>query len=361
MDIWNKKIPYCLITDNLTDEAADRLSEIAPKYPDHVIVALDHNTPCGTVAVAEKHKKLIDYARKYKTVLYYGQGIGYHLAVDNHLAAGDILLGVGVHTPTVGAVGALGLTVPFETLAEVIEKGEFTCPAAEEYVVRLDGSFFYHTSAKDAAFELLSHKDEYKGKLLVLTGGEDLPRTDWFVLCNLLSQSGALSVVRCASDRAEPQLIIDLFKLERKAVLPGSFDKIVPMTALDGLRVNQVFFGGCMGGTIEVMRYIAKELDGKKVSKYVRVLVAPATSKVYEQMLDEGLMDPIMRSGALMMNQGCSACWAKGQGLVDDNEVFVTTGSYNCVNWAGRNNNGIYIASPELALKAALTGVLYEN
>ena len=116
-----------------------------------------------------------------------------------------------------------------------------------------------------------------------------------------------------------------------------------------------------MGGSIETMRQVAKALDGKQVSRYVRVLVAPATSKVYEQMLDEGLVDPIMRSGALVMNQSCSACWAQSQGLCDDNEIFVTTGSINCANWVGRNNNGVYISSPELALKAALTGVLYEN
>ena len=358
--IQNSKIPYCLITDILSDEQADRLADIAPRYPDHVIVAMDHNTPCGTVAVAEKQKKLIEYARRFGTVFYYGQGIGYHLAIEDHLKEGDVLLSIGTHAATVGAAGALGITVPFEKLTEVISTGSFECPEKEKYIIRLCGKLFYHTAAKDIAFTILESRSEYEGKLLVLTGGEELGRADWLTLCNILSQSGAFSVIRQVTDE-EPDIVIDLFKIERKALLPGGYDKIVPMTALDGIRVSQVFFGGCMGGSIETMRQVAKALEGKRVSRYVRVLVAPATSKVYEQMLDEGLVDPIMRSGALVMNQSCSACWAQSQGLCDDNEVFVTTGSINCANWVGRNNNGVYISSPELALKAALTGVLYEN
>ena len=94
---------------------------------------------------------------------------------------------------------------------------------------------------------------------------------------------------------------------------------------------------------------------------YVRVMVAPATSAVYVQALEEGLMDVFLDAGALVMNQGCSACWAQSQGRCDQAEVFVSTGSINCAGWAGKAHNGIYLTSVRRAAQAALSGSLYES
>ena len=134
----NVHTPYCLITDILSEEQITRLEGVTPKYPERVIIAMDHNTPCGTVAVAERQKRLMDYARAHGTVFYYGQGIGYYLAMEKHLQRGDVLLGAGTHVPTVGAVGALGLSVPFDTLLDAVSTGSYPVPEAQDYVIRLN-------------------------------------------------------------------------------------------------------------------------------------------------------------------------------------------------------------------------------
>lgn len=356
--------PFVLITDVLTDAQVDAVVATVPANPDKVIIAIDHDTPSGTVAVANKQKKLIQFAKEYQTKFYYGRGIGYHIAMEEILHEGDLLLGLGKHIATVGTMGALGIAVSIEELLGAIATGTYDYAPPEAVCVQLSGQLANRISAYDLALDLIQkNRERIQNKLVVLQDDDGiLSLTERTTLCNLLSNAGVYSVL--FSDSAcgiSNTLCVNLKEISAMAVCPGGFEEIVPASRIDGLRVNQVFIGGCMGGDIASMRKVAAAFAGKQVDRYVRVMICPATSKVYEQMIDEELITPILDSGALLMNQGCSACWAKSQGLVDDNEVFVTTGSYNCANWAGKNNNKIYITSTDAAVKCALTGSLYEN
>ena len=179
-------------------------------------------------------------------------------------------------------------------------------------------------------------------------------------LCGLLGAAGAVTAF-CAEADAPADETVDLSELRPMAVLPGDAGQTVPASGTDGLRVNQVFIGGCGGGSLEALRETAALWRGRTVCPYVRVMVAPATSAVYVQALEEGLMDVFLDAGALVMNQGCSACWAQSQGRCDQAEVFVSTGSINCAGWAGKAHNGIYLTSVRRAAQAALSGSLYES
>ncbi len=365
MDILNtdnKEItPYCLITDSLSIDEAIKISKCKPKYADKLIIAIDHDTPSGTVEAAAKQRLLVNFSKQENAEKFdYGHGIGYYVAMEKYLKKGDVLLGIGEHIATVGAAGILGVRVDADTLTKVIESGSYELKIPERLVIEFTGSFEPGVTSKDAVLSLIKDNAAIKGKLVIFKETECFSFYDKAVLCNLLHHAGVYSVV-FTDDDVKADIIYDLANVKLSAVMPGGFEEIVPSSGIDGLRVNQVFIGGCMGGSIDAMRIAAGMLRGKKVDKYVRVMFAPASSKVYEQMIDEGIVDIIMDSGALLMNQGCSACWAKSQGLVDDNEVFVTTGSINCRNWAGRSNNKIYITSVVTAVKCALTGNLYEN
>lgn len=359
-NMGEKICPYYMISDTLSDEEVKMLSACRPANADRVMVTIGHDTPSGTVAVAGRQKVMKQFARENHTIYWYGRGIGYYIAMEDHLKYGDVIIGTGKHITTVGAAGAIGIQVGFEQLLESMQTGTFVLKTPDMYVVQLDGAFENGVTAYDLALTLLENKEAIAGKLVVFTNGNQLDFADKATVCNLISNAGVFSAVFSEEMLAADQSI-QLNDVTRKAVMPGGFDQIESSKVVDGLRVSQVFIGGCAGGNIETMRYVADALSGKRVNKYVRVLIAPATTKVYEQMIDEGLMDSVLDSGALIMNQGCSACWAKSQGLVDDNEVFVTTGSINCENWAGLHNNKIYITSPKAAVKCALTGNLYEN
>lgn len=353
-------MPYVILHDGMSTDQVRKVTAGKPACPEKVIVVVDHDAPSGTVEVAQKHKILIEYARDNGTRFYYGRGIGYHIAMDDIIAEGEIAVGTGRYITTMGAKGIIAHRLTAEEVAEILCKGTYHYEIPRNYVIHIKGAFYNHTSAKDLALYLLRNKGSYRDRNILFTGGESLTLQDRITICNLMGNAEGYSVIFADTD-CESDIIIDLSEIEKTSVLPGGFDGIVPSTRMDGVRVNQVFIGGCCGGSIESMRQTAALLEGKRISKYVRTIIAPATSAVYAQMIDEGLIKLLMQTGVVIMNQGCAACWAQNLGRVDDNEVFVTTGSHNGRNWSGDNNNGIYIVSTEIAVKCALTGNLYEN
>lgn len=351
-------VDCCLLTDGIADADLTRLEHADVRVPARVRIYIDHDTPSGSVAVAAKQKRLRTFSQKWQLAYEYGSGIAYHRLMEGPLLAGDVVAACGRHVATVGASGALGIPVVGETMAGLLAGDTLDLSRFTVRRLALHGTFDVFTSAKDLALSLLVQYD-WHGVIAVLYG----PQLTWaerVVVCNLMAAEAA-SVVFLTDIPAQLDERVDLGALRPMAVLPGDFTRIVPATAIDGIRVNQVFIGGCAGGTIDGLRQAAQWFKGRKVSPYVRVLVAPVTAAVYVQALDEGLIDVFLDAGVLIMNQGCSACWAQSQGRCDSNEVFVTTGCINAVHWAGAANNGIYIESVASAAKAALTGFLYEN
>ena len=347
-----------ILTDALTDEDVDLLTTVRPIHPERISVIVDHDTPSGTVAVAGKQRKLREFARRNGLAYQYDTGISYHVLLGTEIKAGDIVLSCGSHVAMVGAVGALGFCLRPEDMKIAMETGYFTVPEAKLSAYFLEGSFPAFVSAKDLALTLIRERT-LSGQIAVFYAA-GFSKGDRTAFLALLAESGAVSAFFAEEEPEEAESIC-LEGIERLAVLPGDFSHIVPAARIDGLRVSQVFIGGCAGGSIEALRAAAEVWRGKRISKYVRAIVAPATASVYNQASEEGLVEVFLDANALIMNQGCSACWAQSQGRCDGNEIFATTGSINCAGWAGKNHNGIYIVSPEDAARAALTGNLYEN
>ena len=349
---WNR----ALITDSLPEADMDILLGAAALHPERILAAVDHDAPAGNVQTAAKQRKLLEYARDRGIAFRYGQGIGYYLLMED-LAPGDIVICGGRRAATVGAVGAIGISLDAPGLKAALESG-FVTMDAPVCRVRLTGTLNRHTSIPDLALQKIS-ENRCTGALVAIHGPQ-LSLSQRITLCNLLGGAGVKSAF-FVDELPDADVLYHLGEVRNLAVLPGGFEEIVPSARVDGLRVNQVFIGGCSGGSLDALRMTAGIWRGRQVCKYVRVMIAPATAGIFAQAMDEGIIDVLMDSGALIMNQGCSACWAQSVGRCDESEVFVTTGSINCANWAGKRHNGIYITSVERAAKAALTGTLYEN
>ena len=50
---------------------------------------------------------------------------------------------------------------------------------------------------------------------------------------------------------------------------------------IDDIKIDQVVIGSCTNGRIQDMREAAEILKGRKVAEGVRVIVIPATQKIY--------------------------------------------------------------------------------
>ena len=346
-----------LLTDGLSPDAVQTVTAVRPARPDRVWVIIDHDTPAGSVAAAEHQAHLQRFARENGLSFTCGRGVGYHLLAQQGIAGpGQVLIGCGRHMAAVGAAGALGLTLTPEAMARAMETGTVSLEDAPLRRTELTGVLDPYVTARDLALTLAADRS-LRGAVLAVHGPQRSAAQRWEGRA-LLGDAQVKSVFFTQEPGGQP---LDLARVQPMAALPGKLlTEPVPAAYIDGIRVNQVFIGGCAGGTLEALRLTARLWQGRKVSPYVRVLVAPCTSQVYLQALEEGLMDIVLDAGALVMNQGCSACWAQSQGRCSAGEVFATTGCIHRPDWAGKGSS-IYPVSVPNAAQAALSGSIYES
>ncbi|WP_234987618.1 aconitase family protein [Megasphaera vaginalis (ex Bordigoni et al. 2020)] len=264
-----------------------------------------------------------------------------------------------------GAVGILGLTVTEAELADVLRDQHITLSQPELFVIELSGTPASRTMMQDVALWLLARLKSFdvKGKLVVFTGVGigDLSRSQRFDLCHLTQQAGAMSAVFSDGEaRLEGHIRLSLSDIPAMVALPGAVHQAQPLSDIEPVKVDEVFIGGCRGGKLEDLRIAASILREQKVAYRTRLIIAPATSDIYLQAAKEGLLEIFLDCGAIVMNQGCSVCWGKAQGILDDGEVLVSTGSYNFDGCSGSKTASVYLSSPAVAAKTAIYGVLGE-
>ena len=267
-----------LVTDGLSPEAVEQITAVSPAAPDRVWVVIDHDTPAGSVAVAEKQKALLDWARQTGAVFRSGRGIGYALLLESGLREGEIVLSGGAHAAAVGAAGAVGLSLPPAELAGALESGQISLSPAPPLRLAVTGPLSPYLSVRDLAWTLI-RSGQCSGKAVVIRAPQ-LTAAQAMDLCGLLGAAGAVTAL-CVREDFPADETVDLTALQPMAAPPGDAARVVPAGETDGLRVNQVFIGGCGGGSLEALRETADLWRGRTVCPYVRVMVAPATSSVY--------------------------------------------------------------------------------
>ena len=101
------------------------------------------------------------------------------------------------------------------------------------------------------------------------------------------------------------------------------------------IKIDQVVIGSCTNGRIEDLRIAAKVLKGKKVNKCVRLIVIPATQKVYLDALKEGLLEIFIKAGAAVSTPTCGPCLGGHMGILAQGERAVATTNRNFVGRMG--------------------------
>ena len=240
-----------LVTDGLSPEAVEQITAVSPAAPDRVWVVIDHDTPAGSVAVAEKQKALLDWARQTGAVFRSGRGIGYALLLESGLREGEIVLSGGAHAAAVGAAGAVGLSLPPAELAGALESGQISLSPAPPLRLAVTGPLSPYLSVRDLAWTLI-RSGQCSGKAVVIRAPQ-LTAAQAMDLCGLLGAAGAVTAL-CVREDFPADEKVDLTALQPMAAPPGDAARVVPAGETDGLRVNQVFIGGCGGGSLAPRR-----------------------------------------------------------------------------------------------------------
>lgn len=350
---------WFVLTDGTAHTVPALLGGRKPKDPGKVKVFIDHETPCGSEKVAAHQKALVSFAREQGCELSNGYGIAYQLMLDKAVRPGQLVVHCGDFGSIYAAAGALAVKLSPEELAQAMVNGEISLTVPEAVCLELSGELRSPAGGKDAALAVLKLLgSQAADRLLLVCGGglDSLTGSERLAFFQLLSACG------CAAVLTAPAAKEDALQLDLSAVVPmvspaEDFSAAVPAAELPEKEISAVFIGGCSQGRIEDIRAAAALCKGKRVQRKVRVTVAFASTEVYVQAANEGLIDTLLDAGAVVMNQGCSACYAHSQGLVDLKDTVLSTGSRPCPDCLGSGKNvETWLCSAATAMSSALTG-----
>ena len=135
-------------------------------------------------------------------------------------------------------------------------------------------------------------------------------------------------------------------------------DNVKPVGKVAGIKVDQIVIGSCTNGRLDDLAVAAKILKGKKVARGTRMLVFPASYRIFNRALEAGYVASLVKAGAVVMNPGCGPCLGVHQGALGDGEVALATTNRNFKGRMGNPNADVYLASPAVAAASAITGVI---
>ena len=368
-------------------KAGDRV-----KYPEKVVLVLDHFVPAKDIKSAEQCKIVRDFAREQGIKHFYDvgcSGVEHALLPELGLIRpGSLVIGADSHTCTYGALGCVSTGVGSTDMAAAMLTGKlwFRVPSAIKVV--LSGALPRFVTGKDVVLTLIgmlgvdgaTYKSlEFFGDIAALTADDRLTIANMAVECGAknaffpvddIAENYLLSrgVNRAKDDIVTPDedaeyertVTLDLNSVRPTVAFPHlpsnvrSFGKDVP----EGLKIDQVVIGSCTNGRISDMRAAASVMKGRKVAEGVRCIVIPATQKVYMQCLEEGLIKIFIESGAAVSTPTCGPCLGGYMGILAEGERAVATTNRNFVGRMGAASSEVYLASPYVAAESAIKGEL---
>lgn len=386
-EIHTVELDYLMSNDGTTHLTIDMFYNQLknPRIADtkKLVFIVDHNMPADNPKTAASHKKMRDFAKEYNIDFWEGKGVCHQIMMENYVTPGQLIFGADSHTCAYGALGAFGTGVGCTDYLYGMVTGTSWLLVPETIKCNLTGQLKDGVYPRDLMLTIIgrigANGANYQVLEFIGDGAKNLSVNDRIVLCNLAVEAGAKSAIFEADEIAlqylkergrKPKAVytsdedasyiqeytFDLSKIEPVAARPDFVDDVVPVSEVEGIKINEAFVGSCNNGRIDELRVAAKLLKGKKVHPLVRSLIVPASNEVYMQALDEGLISIFMEAGAIVMNSNCSVCWGGCQGLIGENEVLISTGTRNFKGRAGHPSSKVYLASAATVTASAIKG-----
>ena len=354
---------------------------------DKIALVMDHFAPNKDIKSAQHCKCVREFACKNEITNYFdvGQmGIEHALLPEQGLTvAGDVIIGADSHTCTYGALGAFSTGVGSTDMAAGMATGKawFKVPSAIKF--NLINKPAKWVSGKDIILHIIGMIGVdgalYKSMEFVGDGIAYLSMDDRFTIANMAIEAGGKNgifpvddltreymkehskrpyVEYTADEDAEydEEYTIDLSKLKPTVAFPHLPENTRTIDECGDVAIDQVVIGSCTNGRMDDLRIAASILKGKKVASGLRVIVIPATQKIYLQAMEEGLLKIFIEAGAIVSTPTCGPCLGGYMGVMAEGERCVSTTNRNFVGRMGHVESEVYLASPAVAAASAITG-----
>jgi 3-isopropylmalate/(R)-2-methylmalate dehydratase large subunit len=362
--------------------------------PSRIAIIFDHRVPAESSKTATNQKKIREFIAKQGITKFHDirgdvGGICHQILPENgYVRPGQVLVGTDSHTTTHGALGAFAFGIGATEMASVWALGNILnveVPGTIKVVV--NGRFARGVYPKDLILYLIGKLTAEGANYRVIEfHGEtirSMPTSGRLVLCNMTVEAGATGGVippdaeteRYLREEAGVKEPLDLFGPDADAVYdqvvevdaatlapqiacPHTVDNVKPIGEVAGKKIQQIVVGSCTNGRLDDLEVAAAILKGKRVADSTRMLIFPASWRIYAEALRLGYLADLIAAGAVVCNPGCGPCLGIHQGALADGETALATTNRNFKGRMGNPNAEVYLCSTAVAATSALTGVI---
>ena len=354
-------------------------TELSVSYIDHSCLQIGFRN-------ADDHRFLQTVAAKHGIIFSRpGNGICHQLHMERFGVPGKTLLGSDSHTPTGGALGMLAMGAGGLDIAMAMGGQPFHVKMPKVINIRLSGALKPYVASKDIVLELLRRFSVKGGVGKVFEfsgpGAETLTVPQRATICNMGAELGLTTSVFPSDEQTrlflkaqgreecfmeektgegfeyDETVDIDLSVLEPLVAQPHMPDRVIPVSDLSDMKVDQVWIGSCTNGNYHDFVQVAKILKGRHVAPNVSLSMSVASRQVLRMLTDEGWLGDIIDAGARLLELTCGPCGGAGQSPCSG-AISVRTNNRNFEGRSGTKDAKVYLVSPETAAMTAVRGVL---
>ncbi|MFW6110640.1 MAG: 3-isopropylmalate dehydratase large subunit [Thermoproteota archaeon] len=381
------EIDLIMAHDGTAPLAIEKLPELGVDQvfdPSKIVLVIDHTAPSPSDKISNIHNMMRDFASRTGChIKDVGCGVCHQLLLEEFVEPWTITIGADSHTCTHGALGSFATGMGSTDVAVAMAYGETWLKVPESLRIEVSGKLEWPLTSKDVILHTIGELGadgatymsmEFLGECIA-----DMGLASRFTLTNMAIEAGAKTGF-CPVDektkdflfetrgehfeelKPDPnasyvdELTFDVSDLEPMIAAPHTVDNVYSITEFEGKKIDQVFIGTCTNGRLEDLMTAAKILKGKKTNQNVRLIVQPASWRVYLETIDTGIMKTFINAGAVVNPPGCGPCVGRHLGLLGDGEVCLSTQNRNFKGRMGNPKSEIYLSSPVVAAASAITG-----
>lgn len=387
-DIVIANVDFCFGQDGTSGMIIDSFRKLGVETvfdKERYCMVIDHSAPSPNIGVSAIHDKIRGFGKEHNVKVFdIGCGVCHQLVPESgYVTCGDLVLGADSHTCTYGALNILSTGVGSTDLAIALASGKnwFKVPETIRFI--LNGELAKGVYSKDVILHLIGKvgADGATYKAVEFYGDviNGLSVDARLTISNMAVEMGA----KCGLMRADRKTLdwakkhsirephpveadddaryceileYDLSELAPQVAKPHTVDNVCDIEDVLGTPIDEVNIGTCTNGRLEDLEIAAKILKGKKVAHGVKVLITPASRKIYLDALKKGYVEIFINAGAVVNNPGCGVCVGTHQGVLADGEKAFSTANRNFKGRMGNPNAEIYLGSPATAAATALEG-----
>lgn len=378
------------------------------KYPERVVIALDHAVPAPTTQHAQNHAEIRQFVHEQGIENFFdvGRGICHQVVSEEALVLpGQLILGADSHTTHYGWLGAFGAGIGRSEVAALWATGELWLRVPESIQIVVEGELPRGVTAKDLCMRIIGDLGadgglyasvEFSGSAIARMSLESrmvIPNTmaefgvknaylppddtvfEWLAqrrnarrkdaeqtfvvgLSSLVSEIARGALYPDSDAHYAATYHYDASQLEPYVTCPHRVDNVKPLSQVRGTRVHQAFIGTCTNGRLEDLAMAAEIVRGKKIARGTRLIVIPASSQVLNEAMARGYIQTFLDAGAVLGVPGCGPCMGNHLGVPAPGEVTIATMNRNFRGRMGTRDAEIYLANPAVVAASAIVGAI---